>query len=308
MFSGASNLVEGVDRTFVFIFSIAFIFITGITVFMIYTVIHFSRKKGKAAQQFSGSVKLEVIWTVIPLILVLMMFYYGWIGYAPMHKVPADAMPVTAIGRMWQWEFDYSNGIKSKELVIPVNKPVRLNLKSADVNHSLFIPAFRVKEDAIPGYNNFLWFIPKILGTYEILCTEYCGLLHSSMLSKARVLEQSDYDTWYNSFKDSTIGIDPAGYLILRNTGCLACHTLDGTKLVGPSFKGLYGKEQLVTAGDKTVTITADEKYIQNSVYDPDSQIVSGFNKGIMKSYKDILKESDIKIITDYLKTLKEQK
>jgi cytochrome c oxidase subunit 2 len=308
MFSGASNLVEGVDRTFVFIFSIAIFFIVGITAFMIYTVIHFSRKKGNAAKQFSGSVKLEVIWTTIPLILVLMMFYFGWVGYAPMHKVPADAMPVTAIGRMWQWEFDYSNGIKSKELVIPVNKPVRLNLKSEDVNHSLFIPAFRVKEDAIRGYNNYLWFIPKIVGTYEILCTEYCGLLHSSMLSKARVLEQSDYDKWYNNFKDSTTNAEPVGYILLRNTGCLACHSLDGTKLVGPSFKGLYGKERQVTAGNKLVPAKADEKYIQNSIYEPDSQIVSGFNKGIMKSYKNILKESDIKIITDYLKTLAEVK
>jgi cytochrome c oxidase subunit 2 len=236
------------------------------------------------------------------------MFYFGWVGYAPMHKVPADAMPVTAIGRMWQWEFDYSNGIKSKELVIPVNKPVRLNLKSEDVNHSLFIPAFRVKEDAIRGYNNYLWFIPKIVGTYEILCTEYCGLLHSSMLSKARVLEQSDYDKWYNNFKDSTTNAEPVGYILLRNTGCLACHSLDGTKLVGPSFKGLYGKERQVTAGNKLVPAKADEKYIQNSIYEPDSQIVSGFNKGIMKSYKNILKESDIKIITDYLKTLAEVK
>jgi cytochrome c oxidase subunit 2 len=308
MFSGASNLVEGVDRTFVFIFSVAIFFIVGITVFMIYTVIRFSRKKGKPAQQFSGSTKLEIIWTIIPLILVLMMFYYGWIGYAPMHKVPADAMPVTAIGRMWEWEFDYSNGIKSKELVIPINRAVRINLKSEDVNHSLFIPAFRVKEDAIPGYNNYLWFIPKITGSYEIMCTEYCGLLHSAMLTKARVVEQADFDKWFNEFKDSTSGAEPAGYTLLRNTGCLACHSIDGTKLVGPSFRGLYGKERVVISGNNQVTVTADESYILNSIYDPNSQVVSGFNKGIMKSYKDLLKEADIKIITDYLKTLNEGK
>jgi cytochrome c oxidase subunit 2 len=304
MFSGASNLVEGVDKTFVFIFTIAIFFIVGITVFMIYTVIRFSRKKGKAAKQFSGSVKLEIIWTVIPLILVLMMFYYGWVGYAPMHKVPADAMSVTAIGRMWQWEFDYANGIKSKELVIPVNKPVRLNLKSEDVNHSLFIPAFRVKEDAIRGYNNYLWFIPKIAGTYEILCTEYCGLLHSAMLSKVRVLEQVDYDKWYNDSKNINALAEPVGYLVLRNTGCLACHSLDGTKLVGPSFKGLFGKERLVVSGNNQSAVTADSNYVKKSIYEPDSQVVSGFNKGIMKSYKNILKESDINTITDYLKTL----
>jgi cytochrome c oxidase subunit II len=304
MFSGASNLAAGVDRTFVFIFSIAFIFIIGITSFMIYTVIHFSRKKGKAAMQFTGSTKLEIIWTAIPLILVMMMFYYGWKGFSPMRKVPADAMKVTAIGRMWQWEFDYGNGVKSKDLVLPVNKAVRVGLKSLDVNHSLFIPAFRVKEDVIPGYDNYLWFIPTFVGEYEILCTEYCGLLHSSMLSKARILEQSEYDKWFNDVKSTAIPSEPDGYLLLRNTGCFACHSLDGTKLVGPSFLGLYGKERQLVSGNVQVTVTADEKYIQNSIYDPDSQVVSGFSKGIMKTYKDILKDADVKTITDYLKTL----
>jgi len=162
MFTGASNLAEGVDKTFIFISIIAFIFIVGITVFMIYTVIHFSRKKGKKPKQFSGSTRLEVLWFTVSLILVILMFYYGLVPYAKMCNVPVDAMPITAIGRMWKWEFDYGNGMKSKELVVPLNRAIKINLKSEDVNHSLFIPAFRVKEDAIPGYNNYLWFIPTI--------------------------------------------------------------------------------------------------------------------------------------------------
>ena len=149
MFEGASNMVEGVDKTLFLIFTIAFVFIVGITAFMIYTVIHFSRKKGKKPMQFTGSVKLEILWTVVPFILVMLMFYYGWSGFAKMRNVPADAMPITAIGRMWEWEFDYGDGLKSKDLVVPVNKAVKVYLKSEDVNHSLFIPAFRVKEDEI---------------------------------------------------------------------------------------------------------------------------------------------------------------
>jgi cytochrome c oxidase subunit II len=305
MFSGASNLAEGVDKTFIFIFTIAFIFIVGITAFMIYTVIHFSSKKGIPARQFTGSIKLEILWTVVPLILVMMMFYYGWIGFAPMRKVPADAMKVTAIGRMWEWEFDYGNGMKSKELVLPVNKAVRIGLKSEDVNHSLFIPAFRVKEDVIPGYDNYLWFIPTFVGEYEILCTEYCGLLHSSMLSKARVLEQADYDKWFSEIKALVSKPETEGYLLLRNTGCIACHSLDGSKIVGPSFQNLFGKERSVIFNNTQVSVTADEKYIKNSILDPDSEIVSGYPKGLMKSYKDILKEGEITMITDYLKTLK---
>jgi cytochrome c oxidase subunit 2 len=307
MFTGASNLAEGVDKTFVFIFSVAAIFIIGITVFMIYTVIHFARKKGKPAMQFTGSVKLEVIWTVIPLIIVLVMFHYGWKGFAAMRKVPADAMNITAIGRMWKWEFDYGNGMKSAELVLPVNKAVRVALKSEDVNHSLFIPAFRVKEDVIPGYDNYLWFIPTSVGVYEILCTEYCGLEHSSMLSKARILEQADYDKWFSDFKAMAVIPEPDGYLLLRNTGCIACHSLDGTKLVGPTFKGLYEKERLVTSEKNQIKVIADDNYIRNSIFDPEAEIVVGFNKGLMKSYKELLKDEDIKIIIDYLKTLKEE-
>ena len=308
MFTGASNLAEGVDRTFILIFTIAFIFITGITAFMIYTVIHFARKKGKKPMQFTGSTTLEIIWTIIPLGIVMLIFFYSWSGFALMRKVPGDAIPVTAIGRMWEWEFDYGDGMKSKELVVPVNKAIRVNLKSVDVNHSLFIPAFRVKEDVIPGYNNYLWFIPTIVGEYEILCTEYCGLLHSSMLSKARVLEQDQYDKWFSEFKSAAVSPEPDGYLLLRNTGCIACHSLDGSKLVGPSFKNLYGIERSVKSGSVEKSVTANEEYIKNSIYDPGSEIVAGYNKGLMQSYKNVLKETDIQIIIDYLKTLVTEK
>jgi cytochrome c oxidase subunit II len=308
MFTGASNLAAGVDKAFIFIFSIAAFFIIGITGFIIFTVIKFRRSKGHQARQFTGSTVAEILWTGIPLIIVMIMFHYGWKGFAPMRKVPADAMNITAIGRMWEWEFDYGNGMKSKELVLPVNKAVRVGLKSADVNHSLFIPAFRVKEDVIPGYENYLWFIPTIVGEYEILCTEYCGLLHSGMLSKAKVMEQADYDTWFTQLKSNAPEKESDGYLLIRNTGCIACHSLDGTKLVGPSFKGLYGKERIVIENGQQVTLTADDKYIHNSIINPDQQVVVAFNKGLMKSYQNVLKEDDIKTIIEYLKTLNDTK
>jgi cytochrome c oxidase subunit 2 len=308
MFTGSSNLAEGVDKAFIFIFIIAFVFIVGITVFMIYTVVHFSRKKATAARQFDGSITLEILWTVIPLIIVILMFYFGWVAFAPMRKAPADAMSITAIGRKWVWEFDYGNGMKSKELVIPLNKAIKLNLRSEDVNHSLFIPAFRVKEDVIPGYENFLWFIPNYIGSYEILCTEYCGLLHSSMLSKAIVMEQPEFDKWYSELKNKAVVKEPEGFTILRNTGCFACHSIDGTKLVGPTFKGLFGTERVVLFNNLEVKRIADENYITKSVYEPDTEVVSGFNKGIMKSYTGILRETDLKTIIDFLKTLDEKK
>ncbi len=304
MFSGASNLAAGVDKAFIFIFSIAFIFIIGITVFMIYSVIHFNRKKGKPARQFSGSNKLEAIWTGIPLILVLLMFYFGWVGFAPMRNPPKDAMTVTAIGRKWEFEFDYGNGMKSKQLVLPVNKPVRINLNSEDVNHSLSIPAFRVKEDMIPSYNDYLWFTPTYVGSFQIFCSEYCGLLHSAMLSKAIIKEQPDFDKWFEELKKTEIKPDHPGLVLVRNTGCLACHSLDGSKLVGPSFKGLYGsmRDEVTPGGLKK--ILADTAFIRRAIYEPDAEMALGYGRSLMKTYKGIVSEQDLVTITDYLKTL----
>jgi cytochrome c oxidase subunit 2 len=304
MFSGASNMVEGVDRAFAVIFGIAFIFIIGITAFMIYTVIKYRQSKGHKAKQFSGSMKLEILWTVIPLGLVMLMFYYGWIGFAPMRKVPPDAMKIVAIGRMWEWEFDYGDGRISRELVIPVNKPVRLDLKSEDVNHSLFIPAFRVKEDVVPGYNNFLWFTPYYVGEYDILCTEYCGLLHSSMTSKTRVMSQEDFDIWLDQLAVASAIPIPEGLTLLRNTGCLACHSVDGSRLVGPSFKGYWGSERVIIENGDEKTITADQAYTLQSIYDPNSQVVKGFSPGLMQSYTDVVSEEDALKMIEYLKEL----
>ncbi len=303
MFNGASNLAEGVDKTFVLIFIIAFIFIIGITVFMIYTVIKYSRKKNQKAKQFRGSVKLEIIWTAVPLILVILMFYFGWVGFAPMRKVPDNAMRITAIGRMWEWEFDYGNGKLSKELVIPVNKPVRLDLVSEDVNHSLFIPAFRVKEDVVPGYDNYLWFTPYYIGDYEILCTEYCGLLHSAMVTKTRVIEEEAFDKWLNDLEATGDIPDPAGLILLKETGCMACHSDDGSRLVGPSFKGIYGAEKIVVSDGTEHTITVDDEYLRSSITDPDRDIVKGFSKGLMQSYSEELTEEEIGQIIEYLAT-----
>ena len=304
MFTRASNLAEGVDKAFLFIFIIAFIFIIGITVFMIWTVIHFSRKKGKEAKQFRGSMKLEVLWTGIPLILVMLMFWIGWKGFAPMRKVPADAMVVKAIGRMWEWEFVYSDSLRSKELVLPINKPVKLDLVAEDVNHSLFIPAFRVKEDVVPGYDNWLWFTPNYIGNYEILCTEYCGLLHSAMVSQTRIVEQDEYDKWFEELKAASFVPEPDGLKLLRSTGCLACHSLDGSKLVGPSFAGFYGSQRTVTAGGAQKTVTADDAYIKRSIYEPNEEVVEGYARNLMQSYRTLLTEEQIGIITEYLKTL----
>ena len=304
LFNQGSNLAEAVDRAFIFIFTISFIFTIGITALMIYILIHFSRKRNKHPQQFSHNTKLEVAWTVIPLIIVLVMFYFGWAGFSPMRKVPADAIPVKVIGRMWTWDFDYGNGKISKELVVPFEKNVRLNLYSADVNHSLFIPAFRVKEDVIPGYDNYLWFRPIRKGTFDIYCTEYCGLAHSAMLAKVVVVDSLEFNKWLADLKVTGNVPEHPGLAVIKANACITCHSLDGSKIIGPSFKGLYGRKRIVTtdAGEKEVE--ANDEYIKRAIVDPNAEVVKGFNKGLMQPYKDKISAEDLDKIVDYFKTV----
>lgn len=306
MFSGASNFVEGVDTAFALIFGISLFFIVVITAFMIYIVVKFSRKRNKKPRQFSGSVKLELLWTIIPLVLVVLMFYYGWVGFAPMRQVPDDAIRIKAIGKMWEWVFEYENGKTSPELVIPVNQPVRLDLVSPDVNHSLYIPAFRVKEDVVPGYDNYMWFTPYYIGEYEILCTEYCGLLHSAMTSKAKVVSVEEYEEWYADLSAQEKVVDPKGLQIIKDNGCTACHSLDGSRLVGPTFKGLGDAEKYVIVDGDEKQITVDAEYLERAIIAPNEEIVKGFDKNLMKSYDGVIPEEDIDLMIEYLLSLDE--
>lgn len=305
MYSEASNLAKGVDFTFILVFSVAFFFLIAITGFMIYMIIHFSRKKNKNPRQFTHNTALEITWTVIPLIIVLVIFYVGLIEFNPMRKVPADAMNITAIGRMWQWEFDYGDNHISNDLVVPLNKDIRLNLVSKDVNHSLFIPAFRLKEDVVPGYKNYMWFRPQMKGEFDIFCAEYCGLNHSGMLGKVIVLDSADYNTWYAGLLKNPVVKETPGLALLKKNNCLSCHSLDGSKLVGPSFKGLYGSKVQVTTDQGEKEETADDAYITRSIKDPNAEIAKGYPKGLMQSYTNVLKDEDIKNIIEFLKSAK---
>lgn len=307
----ASNFVQGVDRAFILILGISFFFLIALTVVMIYFIYKYNKKRHPVATQIHGSTTLEIVWTVIPFILTMVMFYYGWAGWKPMQKAPKDAMEVTVYGRMWNFSYEYENGRRTDTLFLPKDQAVKLNLKAMDVLHSLYIPAFRVKQDMVPEKeNNFMWFIPQKVGSYEIFCTEYCGLQHSYMYSTVKVMENNDFQKWITDTTQvaATANIDAPGATgkrIMQNIGCFACHTLDGTKLVGPSFKGIWGAEHTVVTGKETRKVTVDEEYIKRSIYDPNADVVEGFMKGLMVSYQGQLSEDDIANIIEYLKTVK---
>jgi cytochrome c oxidase subunit 2 len=204
---------------------------------------------------------------------------------------------------MWVWTFEYEGGKQSPVLVVPINKAVKLNLHSDDVIHSLYIPAFRIKEDVVPGKQNYMWFIAQQLGEYDVLCTVYCGLRHSYMETKTKVVSEAEYAAWLKALPEKSS--EPEGLVILKKNACTGCHSIDGTKIVSASFKGLYGKTEKVITNGKERTITVDEAYIRSAVYDPDKDLVVGFQKGIMKTYKGIVTEDEMTKIIDYLKTIK---
>ncbi|MBK9099648.1 MAG: cytochrome c oxidase subunit II [bacterium] len=196
MFDGVSNFVSSVDGTFLFTLIVSVFFLVLITVLMIFFVIKYSRKRNPKAKNIHGNMGLEIAWTAIPTILVLIMFWYGWQGYKEMVNVPEDAMPVNVTAQMWKWSFEYEGGKKSDSLFVPVNTPIKLILHSNDVNHSFFIPAFRLKKDVFPNRERIAWFIAERTGEYDIACTEYCGLNHSYMYSKIIVMENQEFKDW----------------------------------------------------------------------------------------------------------------
>lgn len=308
----ASNFVQGVDTAFLVILGISFLFLIGLTVVMLVFIYKYNKKRHPKATQIEGSVKLEIIWTVVPFLLTLLMFYYGWAGWKPMQKAPKDAMEITVYGRMWNFSFEYGNGRRTDTLFLPKDQPIKLNLVAMDVLHSLYIPAFRVKQDMVPGMeNNSMWFEPQKVGTYELFCAEYCGLQHSYMYTYVKVLEDSVFQTWIsdttNVAASATEIESPSatGKRIMQNIGCFACHSIDGSKLVGPSFKGIWGNTHTVVTGKDKREITVDEEYIKRSIYDPNADVVDGFGKGLMLSYEGQLSEDDVANIIEYLKTIK---
>jgi len=205
---------------------------------------------------------------------------------------------------MWKWAFEYPGKKQSDTLVLPINKAVKLNLISKDVIHGLFIPAFRIKEDVVPGKNNYTWFIPGLIGEYDLLCSSYCGINHSYMSAVVKVVPEPVFTKWLAALPVKKVDDNNEGYIVLEKNGCFSCHSLEGSKLIGPSFKGIYGTTvEVITDGVKR-KVVVDDDYITNSIYDPGKDVVVGFPQGLMKSYNGLVKKNDIPKITEYLKTL----
>ncbi len=319
MITGWPNMSNPADDTFFFILGIALTLLILNTGVMLYFVFRYSRKRHPQADEVKENVTLEILWTVIPTILVLAIFFVGWKGFQYIRTVPPDAMPVKVTARQWSWLFEYENGKQDSVLRVPVRKPVKLLMTSADVLHSLYIPAYRIKEDCVPGRETYLWFLPDELGSYDLFCTEYCGVGHHDMITKVEVMTEKDFNDWYKevggtpgspeqpvkeTMEKKRVAAPMDVVKLLEVKGCLACHTTDGTPKIGPTFKGVFGKKEIVIRDGKEREIQVDEAFIRQTLLHPELDRVKGFPP-IMPSQKGVLKDQEIDAIIAYLKSLK---
>lgn len=310
MFGGASSASEKVDAVFLFITALTVAFLVFITFMMVYFVVRYRRSRNAQGEDIHGHTVLEVLWTGIPLLLFLVMFYYGWTNYRYLREVPRDAMVVQVTGRQWAWSFTYPNGRQTAELFVAKDRPIRLDLKSLDVLHGFYIPAFRIKSDVVPGRPNYTWFRATQQGDFDIECTVMCGVNHSYMLSKVHVIPEESFAKWY--FGDSSeppvaeadphATPDPArGERSFKLKGCVSCHTTDGSRLVGPTWKGLFGSQVTVLAEGRELSVTADEDYLRRSIRHPPKEVVKGFQPQMPAAD---LKDGDVADLIAYIKTL----
>ncbi len=247
---------------------------------MVYSIVVFRRRKGDETDgpHIEGNSSLEVVWTLVPLLFVLFLAYYGSVALGKTTAADPQPLRMDVIGTQWSWRFEYpAYGIISTEMVMPVNKQALLNLSSTDVIHSFWVPEFRVKQDLLPGedFDRELRVTPIEVGEYKVRCAELCGKNHYDMLAPVKVLSQADFDAWVEA-QTGPVSDDPVvrGLAVSQQYGCLACHSTDGSELAGPTWVGVYGSQEALNDG---TSVTVDRAYIIKSIREPGNQIVAGF-------------------------------
>lgn len=262
-------------------------------------------RKGSAADRSgasSGSLKLELVWTLIPLVVVMVMFGWGASVFFHLSRPPDDTMDILVVGKRWMWKLQHLNGRREiNELHVPVGRAVRLTMTSEDVIHSFFVPAFRVKADVLPGRYSSVWFRATRPGTYHLFCAEYCGTKHSQMIGSVVVMEPDEFQSWLGG---DLGGVPPAqaGERLFANLGCVTCHNA-GSGARGPALDGVFGSEVALKSGTK---VRADEAYLRESIIEPRAKIVAGFEP-LMPTFRGLVSEEGVLQLIEYIKSLGKQ-
>jgi len=304
-----STLAEQTDTLFWFVHGSSLILTIGLIAVIVYFVYKYRRKsEDEVTPLITHNSALEVTWSVIPLILTLVIFGWGYQVFMNQQVIPDDAYEVNVTAQKWLWQFTYENGARSTgKLHVPADRPIKLVMSSNDAIHSFFVPDYRLKQDVVPGRYTEMWFNAPEPGNSTIFCTEYCGTGHSDMLGEIIVHEQDEFKDWLadnagGASKPEDLAPDEWGKQLAQQNACQTCHSTDGSQMTGPTWQGLFGHEAKLADGS---TVTADENYLRESILEPEAKIVEGYQAGLMPTYQGQLNDKEINAIIEYIKTLK---
>ncbi len=298
----ASTISDKIDALFFFLVAVSLFFSLIILIGLAFSAARY--RKGSAATRkgaLNDYLPLELAWSLIP--LAIAMFIFGWSAklYFDMRVPPSNAMEVYVVGKQWMWKIQHPEGNREiNELHIPVGRPVKLIMTSQDVIHSFYIPAFRVKQDVLPGRYTTQWFEATKPGEYHLFCAEYCGTSHSGMIGKVVAMDPADYEKWLSGASNLGIAMASGGADLFERYGCRTCHRQD-TGPRGPALDGLWGKKVSLANGE---TLIADQEYIRESILNPGAKTVAGYSPMLMPTYKNQLTQDQVNQLIEYVRTL----
>ncbi len=296
----ASTMAGRVDALFYFLLAVSVFFASLICILIVTFAVKYRRRsEDERPPLIEGDFRLEVFWTVVPLGLTMIMFFWGAKLFFTTNYPPRDSLEINVVAKQWMWKAQHPEGRSEiDELHVPMGRPIKLILTSQDVIHDFFVPAFRVKKDVLPGRYTTVWFEATKAGEYHLFCAQYCGTQHSGMVGRIVVMDPARYESWLGG-ETAGVSMASAGEKIYQRLACNTCHLESGTGR-GPSLVGLFGKKVQLQGGQ---SVTADESYIRESILEPRAKIVAGYPP-IMPTFKGLISEDGILQIIAYIKSL----
>jgi cytochrome c oxidase subunit 2 len=307
----ASTVAGDVDALYLFLVGLSLVFSLGIAAALAFFAVRYRRRSdADQSAQIEGSLLLELVWTIIPFGIAMVIFVWGASVFLTLKRPPDDALEVFVVGKQWMWKVQHLEGRREiNELHVPVGRAVKLTLTAEDVIHSFYVPAFRVKQDAVPGRYSTTWFEATKTGTFHIFCAEYCGTEHALMIGRVIVLEPDDYQDWLGGDAtagmavavsgDGTGSVTEAGGQLFERLGCATCHR-QAPGALGPSLTRVFGSTVELHDGR---TVVADEAYLRESIVDPRAKLVKGYQP-VMPTFQGLVGEEGLMQLVAYIKSL----
>ena len=297
----ASTMASRVDALYLFLVALTAVFSIGIGLAIVLFMVRFKRRHPDSiGARIHGGILLEITWSVVPLLISLSIFVWAAQIFFAMSRPPAETMNIYAVGKQWMWKFQHLDGQREiNELHVPVGRPVKMIMTSEDVIHDLFVPAFRVKADIIPGRYSHMWFEATKPGEYHLFCAEYCGTKHSGMIGRVIVMEQDAFQAWLTSSTQEG-SLASAGGKLFQDLACNTCHRSDAQGR-GPVLTNLFGKQVALQSGEQAVV---DEAYIRESILSPGAKVTAGFQP-IMPTFQGLVSEEGLLQLIEYVKSLR---